>query len=155
VIRAHLALGSNIGRPASKIARATSALSQTKGISLRQVSQTFPSRPVGPVDQPDFLNAAAIIDTSLSPMGLLVALKRIETALGRRPGLWWGPRPIDLDILSYGGLRHKDHWLTLPHPHLHRRRFVLEPLCDIAPEWVPPVEPRRTVSAWLRLSKSP
>lgn len=116
-------------------------------------SRIYETAPVGPSRRP-FLNMALKIRTSLTPMGLLVELKRLEARAGRRPGPRWGPRPIDLDILSYGTRRVKTPWLQVPHPRLTSRAFALAPLRDIAPSWKP--DGRRTVS-WLlrRLNPGP
>jgi len=94
---------------------------------------------MGPQDQPEFINAAAALVTSLSPRGLLEALLGIERAHGRRrDGTRWGPRSLDLDLLMYGDFALHESSLTLPHPGLHERAFVLYPLADIAPELAVP-----------------
>jgi 2-amino-4-hydroxy-6-hydroxymethyldihydropteridine diphosphokinase len=95
--------------------------------------------PVGVVDQPRFLNGAAALDTELSPRELLEALLAIERRLGRvRDGTRWGPRTIDLDLLLYGDEVVDEPGLCVPHPHLHERRFALEPLAELNPELVVP-----------------
>ena len=83
-------------------------------------------------------------------MGLLIELKRLEALRGRRPGPRWGPRPLDCDLLFYGAARIKTAHLEVPHPRALSRRFVLEPLAELRPRWVPPAAPRKTLSVWLR-----
>lgn len=94
---------------------------------------------MGPIPQPDFLNTAAVGATALGPERILAAAKDLERAAGRRPGPRFGPRPLDVDLLLFGQRTSSDPELTLPHPGLARRRFVLVPLAEIAPTWrVPP-----------------
>ena len=88
-------------------------------------------------------------------MGLLVELKRIEAALGRRPSARWAPRIIDIDILFYGRRKIRARFLTIPHPRALRRRFVLAPLAELRPKWSPPVFPRRHVDCWLERLAAP
>ena len=126
-----IALGSNQGDKAGQLRLALRALAWLRGTRLKRASSLHRSRAVGPGRQPYYLNAAALIETSLSPMGLLVELKRLEARRGRRPGRRWGPRPLDLDILSYGRLRLKTRFLTLPHPRALSRPFVLGPLAEL------------------------
>jgi 2-amino-4-hydroxy-6-hydroxymethyldihydropteridine diphosphokinase len=106
------------------------ALARLARTHLLRRSSIRETAPVGP-PQPEYLNAVARIETALSPMGLLVELKRLEAARGRRPGPRWSPRPLDLDILSYGGKRVRTRWLEIPHPLALKRRFVLEPLAEM------------------------
>jgi 2-amino-4-hydroxy-6-hydroxymethyldihydropteridine diphosphokinase len=141
-------LGSNLGDRASRLKRALRMLSELPRTRLRRASPFIETAPAGP-PQRDFLNAAAWIRTRLSPMGLLVELKRIEARLGRRPGPRWGPRPLDLDLLFYGGSVINGPFLTVPHPRVLSRRFALEPAARLRPRWIPPASPRRTLSAWL------
>jgi 2-amino-4-hydroxy-6-hydroxymethyldihydropteridine diphosphokinase len=133
-IPAYIGLGSNLGDPPLQIEKAFTALAalpQTRSLSR---SGIFQSSPMGPIQQPDFLNAAAGLLTQLAPQALLDALKNLERALGRAsPVERWGPRVIDLDLLVYGALRLQEPQLTLPHPGIHERNFVLLPLLDIAP----------------------
>ena len=82
-----------------------------------------------------FLNMAVRLSAPLSPMGMLIEAKRLEVRAGRRPGPRWGPRPLDIDLVACGGLRLRSAWLCLPHPRVAQRRFVLEPLAEIAPDW--------------------
>jgi 2-amino-4-hydroxy-6-hydroxymethyldihydropteridine diphosphokinase len=95
--------------------------------------------PVSPIPQPDFLNTAALVRTVLPPDAVLAVAKALERAAGRRRGPRFGPRPLDIDLLLYGDLQSTAPELTLPHPRLRERRFMLEPLADLAPDWpVPP-----------------
>lgn len=103
------------------------------------VASLYRSLPVSPVPQPDFLNTAALAHTSLGPEEVLALAKSLELAAGRRRGLRFGPRPLDIDLLLYGDRQCRHPELTLPHPRLAERRFMLEPLAEIAPDLpVPP-----------------
>ncbi len=114
-------------------------IGQLPGTTLREVSPLYRTPPYGPPDQPEFINCAARIDTSLSPSDLLAALKGIERTLGRKGRERWREREIDIDILFYDNLVLHDEGLHIPHPELHKRNFVLIPLADIAPEFLHPV----------------
>lgn len=144
-----IGLGSNLGDRAGHLRFALKALAALPRTRLLRRSSFRRTAPVGP-PQPEYLNAAAWLRTTLSPMGLLLELKRLEALRGRRPGLRWGPRPLDCDLLFYGRSRIRTPFLRVPHPRALGRRFVLEPLAELRPLWVPPAEPRRTLSAWLR-----
>jgi 2-amino-4-hydroxy-6-hydroxymethyldihydropteridine diphosphokinase len=125
---AYIGLGSNLGDRAENVARATELLGTTSGIFLRRRSKIQETKPIGPIKQPNFLNAVARIDTLLGPTELLDALLAIECRLGRVRKERWGPRKIDLDILLYGD-RIIDHpRLRVPHPEILYRPFVLEGL---------------------------
>ena len=131
---AAIALGSNLGDRNATLTSATSAL---RGLGeVVAVSGLYDTAPVGYADQPRFLNAAALLGTELQPVKLLHALLAIERAHGRdrSHGIAKGPRTLDLDLLLYEDLVLMTEELTLPHPELHRRRFVLEPLAAIAPQ---------------------
>lgn len=131
----YIGLGSNEGERELLISQAVQALHRHAGVHVTQLSCLREYDPVGGPPQQKFINAAAEIDTSLSPHGLLDALQAIERSFGRRPTtIRWGPRPMDLDLLLYGELVIADERLTLPHPRMHERKFVLEPLADIAPQ---------------------
>ena len=136
---AAVALGSNLGARADTIAQAVDAL-RLLG-TVQTVSPLLQTAPVGYADQPDFLNGALLLDTALTPQELLHALLRIEGEHGRdrSHGIAKGPRTLDLDLLLYDDVVMETAELTLPHPELHRRRFVLEPLAAIAPDMVHPV----------------
>lgn len=128
----YLSLGSNLGRRAENLERAIARLAQHPQVQVLRVSPAYETSPVGP-RQRAFLNLAVEIRTSLAPDALLSLIKRIERALGRKPGPRWGPRVIDLDILTYGRLQLQTPRLILPHPELAQRKFVLWPLKDLAP----------------------
>ncbi len=136
----YLGLGSNLGDRRRNLETALEALRAHPQITVSAVSSFLETDPVGgPPGQGKFLNAAAGIETDLAPGALLEELKRIERALGRRPGPRWGPREMDLDILLYGEEILETAALVIPHPRLRERRFVLEPLAEIAPDARDPV----------------
>lgn len=117
---------------------ATNALLEVEGITLQQISSLYKTSPVGDVIQDDFLNGVLSIETSLSPHALLQTLKQIETDVGRQHRTRWGPREIDMDILIYNDIYLHTPNLIIPHPEMHRRRFVLVPLVEIAPDLIHP-----------------
>ena len=136
---AFIALGANLGDRAGTIHRAVARLSETDGIKLLRLSRLIETAAVGgPADSPAYLNAAAEIETTLSPRALLGRLLAIEAELGRVRREKWEPRVIDLDLLLYGDAILDEPGLTVPHPRLHERRFVLLPLAQIAPNLVHP-----------------
>ncbi len=126
---ARVGIGSNVGDSSAVVLRAIDALSRLGKVRAR--SGLFRSRAWGVRNQPDFINAVVLLDTALHARPLLAALKELEKQLGRLPTYRWGPRAIDLDILTYGNLRFSDPELTLPHRHLFERAFVLVPLAQI------------------------
>jgi GTP cyclohydrolase-4 len=132
----YLGLGSNLGDRKQNLAQALELMS--KHLVVEQVSSIYETEPVGYKDQPLFLNAACRISTGLNPEKLLRLAKKIEAKLGRTPGFPNAPRPIDIDILFYGDEVLKNKELTIPHPHLAERAFVLVPLAEIAPALVHP-----------------
>lgn len=133
-VRAFIGLGSNLSRPVEQIRRAVECLAELSQTRLLAASPLYRSKPLGPQDQPDFINAVALVATTLAPHRLLDALQSIERAAGRvRNGGHWGPRTLDLDLLLYGDEVIIDERLTVPHPGLPSRGFVLYPLRDIAP----------------------
>ena len=136
---AYIGFGSNIGDRLAHIRNAIHALSQTEGITLQRVSSVYKTAPIGYTAQAEFLNGVAAIQTHLPPLSLLHTLKNIETAIGRQHRIRWGPREIDLDILIYGDLCLQTEELVIPHPEMHRRRFVLVPLAELAPDLVHPI----------------
>ena len=133
---AYLELGTNLGDREVFLARALALLEAADGIELGQRSRVYCSKPWGGLEQPDFLNVCVQIETSLSPQDLLAECKRVEKALGRQVRERWGPREIDIDILMMQGVNIDTPALTVPHPRLMQRRFVLDPLSDIAPRWM-------------------
>lgn len=130
---AYVALGSNLDDPAAQVERGFAALAALPGTRLRARSRLYRTPPWGVVDQPAFVNAAAALETSLAPRALLEALLAIEAGAGRVRGVRNGPRTLDLDLLAYGDCELREAGLTLPHPRLHERAFVLLPLADVAP----------------------
>jgi 2-amino-4-hydroxy-6-hydroxymethyldihydropteridine diphosphokinase len=137
-VRAFIGLGGNLGEPAVAFRAAVAEL-RAIGQVVR-VSSLYDTAPRDSFDQPHFLNAAVELETELGPIDLLVELKRLEMALGRDPhGRRWGPRAIDLDILSFDGLCVTDteHDLIVPHPRFHERRFALEPVAELDPNLLP------------------
>lgn len=131
---AYVALGSNLDDPEAQVEHGFAALAALPQTELRARSRSYRTRPWGVPDQPDFINAAARLETALSPHQLLDALLAIESDAGRVRGVRYGPRTLDLDLLLYGDFELRDAGLTIPHPRLHERAFVLLPLADIAPD---------------------
>ena len=140
---AHIALGSNLGDRGQTLLKAVRMLNAADGIRVLKISQFITTEPVGgPDDQNKYLNGAATIETDLSPKKLLSALGAIEHACGRRrqgTEPRWGPRTCDLDILLIGDTVIQTEELTIPHPRMHERLFVLRPLASIAPDAIHPV----------------
>ena len=132
---AYVGVGSNLDDPRAQVLAALERLGRLPKTRLVLASRLYRSRPFGPVAQPDFVNAVAGILTQLEPPALLQELKAIESSMGR-PARHerWGPRIIDLDLLALGSERRQDPELTLPHPGIVERNFVLYPLAEIAPD---------------------
>lgn len=146
---AFVGLGSNVGDRAGNLREALRRLAACEGISLVAASAFHETEPVGgPPGQARFLNAAAHLRVTISVDELLDRLLAIEDALGRVRAERWGPRTIDLDLLLHGDSAVRSARLTVPHPRMHERRFVLEPLAELAPQAVHPVL-RRTVAELL------
>ncbi len=135
---AYIALGSNLGNPQQQLTCAVSALQQLPQSEFLALSPWYQSKPHGPVSQPDYLNGVAAIATELPPTELLQQLQTIENNQGRIRAERWGPRTLDLDILLYGNKIIELPELSIPHPAMKQRNFVLLPLADIAPELVLP-----------------
>lgn len=133
-MRGYLGLGSNAGDRVANLRAARDAL-PGRGVRVVASSSVYETEPQGEVrDQPDFLNACLAVETELDPEELLDACKAVEHELGREPGgVHHGPRPIDVDVLLLGELEHASDRLTLPHPEIASRRFVLEPLLELDP----------------------
>ena len=170
-VRAYIGLGANIGPAADTLAAAIHALAAMPGVRLTGVSRLYATAPVGLVDQPEFRNAVVALDVPRGPdpvtgaLALLVALKGLERAFGRRDGPRWGPRALDLDLLVFGRhtirterppdarshdpARAAEPWLAVPHPSARERLFVLAPLADLAAGMRPPGW-RETVAAARR-----
>jgi 2-amino-4-hydroxy-6-hydroxymethyldihydropteridine diphosphokinase len=136
---AYIGLGSNLGPRRKTLRRALAALDERADARVRRVSRFIETDPVGGPPQGRFLNAAAELETDLPPGGLLAVLQQVEEQFGRERGTRWGPRTLDLDILLYDDAVVDEPDLKIPHPLMQERRFVLEPLCQIAPELVHPV----------------
>jgi 2-amino-4-hydroxy-6-hydroxymethyldihydropteridine diphosphokinase len=140
VARAFVGLGSNLGDREATIGRALKLLDERPGLTVLRVSRLRETEPWGYAEQPAFLNGAALVEIELGPHELLAALLAVEQELGRTrdDAVRYGPRTIDLDLLLYDDLEVDEPGLTLPHPRLHERLFVLEPLYDLEPELVIP-----------------
>mgnify|MGYP006377843253 FL=1 len=135
MLRVYIGLGSNLAQPAEQLQAALSALADLPDSQLIAVSSLYASKPLGPADQPDYVNAVAALDTALEPLQLLDRLQQIELQQGRqREAERWGPRTLDLDILLFGDQLIDLPRLQVPHYHLQERPFVLYPLAEIAPE---------------------
>jgi 2-amino-4-hydroxy-6-hydroxymethyldihydropteridine diphosphokinase len=137
-VTAFIALGSNLGDPPAQIRRALGALAAAPGMRLVRESPLYRNPPAGGLEQPDFVNAVAEIETGLTPRELLGELLELERAQGRTRDYPNAPRTLDLDILLYGGLVVREPGLAIPHPRMLGRAFVLVPLADIAPDAVVP-----------------
>ena len=141
-----LGLGGNVGDAAATIAAALARLEES-GVAIVARSSLYRTAPWGKTDQPPFVNACAVVRTDLAPRALLARILAVEIDLGRQRGERWGPRTIDIDILDYDGLALDEPGLTLPHPHLTERAFVLIPLAEIAPDRVVAGRPVRDWAA--------
>lgn len=133
---AYIGLGANLGDAAATLRCALAALALKPGVSRVRVSSLYRTPAWGIEQQPDFVNAVAMLETTLEPEALLESLLELEREFGRdrEAGLRWGPRTLDLDLLLYADLRLDSAGLTLPHPHMHERAFVLVPLLELDPE---------------------
>jgi 2-amino-4-hydroxy-6-hydroxymethyldihydropteridine diphosphokinase len=138
--RAFISIGSNLGNKRDNCLRAIEALTSGGDIRIRERSTLYRTEPVDFRDQDWFVNGVILVETELGPLDLLDRLQSVQRQAGRRgAGLRYGPRGLDLDILLYDELILEDPRLNLPHPRMHRRRFVLKPLCDIDPEVLHPL----------------
>lgn len=137
-VPAVIALGSNLDNPRSQVLRAFECLGQLDETRLVLCSSLYCSRPQGPQDQDDFINAAAAIETTLAPQRLLAELKRLENQFGRVKKRHWGERIIDLDIIFYGELELDQPELIIPHPRAMERDFVMVPILEILPDCTDP-----------------
>ena len=132
-VRAGIGLGANLGDPVAAVHHALRALGELPDSRLLAASRLYRTPAWGRADQPDYVNAAALLETRLDPQALLAQLLAIERSAGRqRDGLRWGPRVLDLDLLLYGERSINEPGLRVPHPHLHERAFALVPLAEIA-----------------------
>jgi 2-amino-4-hydroxy-6-hydroxymethyldihydropteridine diphosphokinase len=148
-VTAYLGLGSNLGDRAGHLREAVGLLAETDGIAVTAVSSVYETAPVGYVEQPDFLNMVIRVETSLSPEELLDAAMRVERLLHRVRGIRWGPRTIDIDILIYGDAVIRRGDLSIPHPRMADRAFVLVPLREIAGNLLVPGTDAR-LDDWIR-----
>ena len=136
-MEAWIGLGSNLGNPGAQMADALAQLENTVGIEIRKISGYYRTAPWGKLDQDDFVNAVAMLETGLQPGELLDVLLQIEQQMGRDRSVGrWGPRCIDLDLLTYNDLEMKSLRLELPHPKMHLRAFVLRPVLELDPDFV-------------------
>ncbi len=134
-----LGLGANIGNRVKALKEAERLISEIDGILVVSSASLYETEPVGIVDQPSFINSALKIKTALYPTELLGRLKEIEREMGRVDTIRWGPRIIDIDILLFGNIVINKKGLTIPHPEMAKRAFVLVPLSEIAPNVIHPV----------------
>ncbi|MFV8833483.1 2-amino-4-hydroxy-6-hydroxymethyldihydropteridine diphosphokinase [Aquisalimonas sp.] len=132
-VTACIGLGSNLDDPLLQVKRAVDALAAHEAIRVTACSSLYASAPMGPQDQPDYINAVAVVETPLPALSLLDALQAQEAAQARRRGRRWGPRTLDLDLLLYGDDTIRTARLQVPHPGLHLRAFVLYPLAELDP----------------------
>ncbi|MBU0622920.1 MAG: 2-amino-4-hydroxy-6-hydroxymethyldihydropteridine diphosphokinase [Gammaproteobacteria bacterium] len=135
---AFIGLGSNLSDPVAQVSHALDALDGLPQTRVLKRSSLYRSAPVGFLEQPDFINAVAQLETGLTPRELLDALLALEHECGRTREFRNAPRTLDLDVLLYDDLVHHEHGLTIPHPQMHLRAFVLQPLLEIAPDCVIP-----------------
>ncbi len=148
---AYIGMGSNLGDREENLSKTLELLRRIEGTELETFSSSFESEPMYLSEQPDYLNMAAMLSTNLSPLNLLEALLSIENEMGRVREIKFGPRVIDLDILFFGEQIVNFETLTIPHPLLYDRLFVLKPLSEIAGEMICPVK-QKTVAELLKLS---
>jgi len=139
-VEAMVAFGGNMDDVPATFLSARKRIGNTKGLRILDSSCIYRSPPMGPPGQPDYLNAIVLLDVAMEAEILLQHLQTIEKQHGRtRTGEHWGPRTLDLDLIAYNDTVMQTKHLTLPHPHMHERMFVLQPLCDIRPNWRHPV----------------
>jgi len=138
-MKAYLGVGTNIGNLLENIKNAIKLLISDRSIKTFHASSLYISEPVGGVEQQDFLNGVFFVETELSQQELFLVLKEIEKSMGRKKTVKYGPRIIDLDILFYEDKIYQDLDITIPHPHLHKRSFVLWPLCELNKDLVHPL----------------
>ena len=134
--RAFIGIGSNLAHPRRQLARALARLAALDGVRVLAVSPNYATAPIAALPQPDYVNAVALVETTLTPRALLARLHAVERRQGRRRGASTprnAPRTIDLDLLLYGARRIRSPQLSVPHPRMHERAFVLRPLTDVMP----------------------
>lgn len=135
---AWIALGGNIGDVAESFRQTRQTLDKHPQCSVQKQSLLYQTPPMGPEGQDDYLNAMLLLDTSLPPLDVLDLLQSIEQQHGRVRHIHWGARTLDLDIIAYDDVIMQQTRLTIPHPYMHQRQFVLRPMCDISPTWMHP-----------------
>ncbi len=131
-----LLLGSNRGDRAAALRRAVAELRRLPGCKALKTSRLYETAPIGPSDEP-YLNQAVALTTDRTAIGLLIEAKRLEALAGRQPGIRWGARALDVDLVALGRERVRTPWLTVPHPAMAGRAFAAAPLSDVAPAWKP------------------
>jgi len=136
--RAYIGIGSNLENPLEQLKSAASALRSIPDTQLIAISNIYQTAPIGPAGQPDYTNAAALLETKLTPEVLLDELQKIELGQGRVREVRWGPRTLDLDIILYAGMTIRTARLNVPHIEMEKRNFVLIPLLDISPQLILP-----------------
>lgn len=134
MVRAYIGLGSNLAEPQKQLRSALESMAEIPQTRLLRCSSFYRSAPVGPGEQPDYINAVAELETELAPLELLAQLQVIENAHGRERSVRWGARTLDLDILLFGRQRIDEPRLQVPHPRMAERNFVLLPLAELEPE---------------------
>ena len=153
--RVFIGIGSNEGDRLQHLSHAIRAIGAINGVQLVQMATIIETEPVGGPPQGPYLNTVIEIETTVSPLALLTQLQEIERQLGRLPSPQrWAPRPIDLDLLLYDDQIVELPQLSIPHPRMHERRFVLEPLAQVAPEIVHPVR-QQSIAALLEYVRAP
>ncbi len=144
-MNAFIGLGSNLGDKKKNIDTALKHINKIKGVKIEKKSSLYNTSPVGYLEQDDFINMVCMINTDLSPKNLLNELQQIEKYMGRGKNIKWGPRIIDLDILLYDDRVLNSETLQIPHKYMHERKFVLEPLTEIAQDIMHPVFKKNVV----------
>ncbi len=134
MVRAYIGLGSNLAEPQKQLRSALESMAEIPQTRLLHCSSFYRSAPVGPGEQPDYINAVAELETGLAPLQLLDQLQAIENAHGRERSVRWGARTLDLDILLFGRQRIDEPRLQVPHPRMAERNFVLLPLAELEPD---------------------
>jgi len=131
-----LSLGANLGDPLGALTSALEALAQTEGVEVLAISSFYGTAPIGGPDQPDYINAVAVLETTLAPMAILDLAHQIEADHDRVRQERWGPRTLDIDLVVYDDVVSEDPTLTIPHPRAHQRAFVLVPWHELEPDAV-------------------
>jgi 2-amino-4-hydroxy-6-hydroxymethyldihydropteridine diphosphokinase len=150
-VLAYISLGSNVGDRMENMVTARKRLDSLPGIAFKEISSVYETRAIGMPGAGDFLNAVCSVAASVAPCALLQLLEETEHAMGRREKSLMKPRVIDLDLLMYGDREIAEEGLVLPHPRMHERRFVLVPLCEIAPDAIHPVLKKKICDILLEL----